>query len=115
MPRGSKPGERRGGRKKGTENKRTQALKALADKALEEGVTPLEVMLTTMRGLWAEANADPKRPLLAKRMQAVVIAEKVAPYVHPKLAAVTAKHDVTDPVKELLARVSGSALNPVDE
>ena len=36
MPRGSKPGERRGGRKKGTPNKLTDSLKAAIIGALEQ-------------------------------------------------------------------------------
>lgn len=99
MPAGLKPGERRGGRKKGVPNKRSVALREIADRALAEGVSPLDVMLTTMRDLWHDANAGPA-PNLGRRMQAVAIAEKVAPYLHPKLTAVDMKAAVSvDPDK----------------
>jgi hypothetical protein len=72
MP-GSKPGERRGGRKAGTPNKATAAREA---EIKAEGLTPLDYMLEVLR------NAE-ETP--ANRMWA---AEKAAPYVHPKLASV---------------------------
>jgi hypothetical protein len=59
--RGSRPGERRGGRKKGTRNKRT-----LAQIALAEGQeTPLDYLLTVMR----DETAD-----IDRRMAAAVAA-----------------------------------------
>lgn len=118
MPRGSKPGERRGGRKAGTPNKRTQVMREIADKALSDGVTPLEVMLTTMRDLWKDAvpQVEGARPNMAKAMQAVMIAEKAAPYVHPKLSSVDANvkgeistlsdEQVDARLAELLAKVA---------
>lgn len=72
MP-GSKPGERRGGRKAGTPNKATAAREA---KVKAEGLTPLDYMLQVLRN-------EEETP--ANRMWA---AEKAAPYVHPKLASV---------------------------
>lgn len=48
MPRGSKPGERRGGRKKGTRNKATADIKALAQQYTAEAVEVLaSVMVNT--------------------------------------------------------------------
>jgi hypothetical protein len=48
MPRGAKPGERRGGRSKNTPNKRTTELQALIDEAKAKGfIQPLEYMLTS--------------------------------------------------------------------
>jgi hypothetical protein len=75
--RGSRPGERRGGRKKGTPNKRTAALRAalLAEFKLSGG-TPLDVMLAVMR--------NPALPLQL-RFDA---AKKAAPFCHPKLAPI---------------------------
>ena len=72
--RGSRPGERRGGRKKGTPNKRTAALHAalLAEFKLSGG-TPLDVMLTVMRN-----------PALPLRLR-IDAAKKAAPFCHPKL------------------------------
>jgi hypothetical protein len=76
--RGSKPGERRGGRQKGTPNKRTQRLREATDKALQSGeaVSPQEFMLSLVN------NRELDVPL---RLEA---ARSVAPYVHPRLAQV---------------------------
>ena len=74
MPRGSNPGERRGGRKAGTPNKRTALLREAIAKG---GVSPLAFMLAQMR--------NPKNTL-AVRLDA---AKSAAPYVHPiRLASV---------------------------
>lgn len=71
MPRG---GKREGaGRKEGVPNKASAAREA---EVKASGLTPLDYMLTMLR----DENAPP-----ADRMWA---AEKAAPYVHPKLAAI---------------------------
>jgi hypothetical protein len=55
MPRGSKPGERRGGRQKGTPNKSTALKKvALSAASADPTITPLQFLLGVMR--------DPKAP-----------------------------------------------------
>lgn len=93
MPAGSAPGERRGGRQKGTPNRSTQLLAknaaAVAQNILTGDITPLEIMVRTMREIWGEAQreADPVRKRILK-IDACDLAEKVAPYVHPKLQAV---------------------------
>lgn len=74
--RGSAPGERRGGRKKGTRNKKNAALIEAIEKS---GITPLEYMLKTMR--------NPKMDV-SRRDD---MAKAAAPYVHPRLAAFMAK------------------------
>lgn len=85
MPRGgARPGA---GRKKG-QTPATKARKDLALRVASEGVTPLEIMTQTMRHLWDEATAG-DRLNLGKAMQACAMAEKVAPYMHPKLASTT--------------------------
>ena len=73
MPRGSKPGERRGGRTKGVPNKRTAETVA---KVEASGLMPLDYMLSVLR--------DPGAPV-EQRMDA---AHKAAPYVHARLTAV---------------------------
>ncbi len=73
MARGSAPGERRGGRRKGTPNKRTAEQR---EQIAASGLTPLEYMLGVMR--------DPKAPA-ARRDD---MAKAAAPYVHPKLSAI---------------------------
>lgn len=95
-------GARKGaGRKRGTVSQQTREKRELAAKVAAEGVTPLEVMTTTMRELWNQAQ--PPQPGAAmnmgKAMQAVVIAEKVAPYIHPRLSAVSAEVDLDAEVK----------------
>ena len=68
--RGSKPGERRGGRQKGSLNKRTEEVQREAAKG---GMLPLDYMLEVMR----DKQEDPRR-----RDE---MAKAAAPYVHPGL------------------------------
>src|ERR1700757_3866137 len=76
MPRGSKPGERRGGRQKGTPNKSTALKKAaLSAAAADPTMTPLQFLLGIMR--------DPKAPTELR----VQVARTAAPLVHGKLRA----------------------------
>jgi len=56
----------------------------LAAGVVDEAITPLEIMLITMRELWMEARLGVEGVDEAKRMQAVTLAQKVAPYVHAK-------------------------------
>ena len=99
MPRGGKrPGA---GRPKGAATKRTQELVNLA---LAEGVTPLEVMMTTMRAAWSEGNAE----------KAFEYAVHAAPYVHARLASTNMTVDdkrtpeqFTDAELEAFAAASG--------
>lgn len=53
---------------------------------MAEGVTPLEVMLGTMRALWATAWTAGEMDSAAAA-QASAIAKDAAPYVHPRLQA----------------------------
>ena len=74
MPRGSKPGERRGGRQRGTPNKATVAkAAALASASADPTITPLQFLLGVMR--------DPKAPTGLR----VQVARAAAPLVHGKL------------------------------
>jgi hypothetical protein len=61
---GSKPGERRGGRKRGTPNKASAARQA---EAAAEGVMPCEVMLANMR--FAYGRALELQAMLAKTVE----------------------------------------------
>ena len=74
MARGSKPGERRGGRQKGAPNKasveRQEAIAA-------SGLTPLDYMMSVLR----DETAD--------QMVRMDAAKAAAPYVHPKLTSGT--------------------------
>src|ERR1043165_7395423 len=72
-------GSRRGaGRPLGSKNRRTAEI---ARAAAVSGITPIEVMLGTMRELWAQGAAE--------------IAKDAAPYIHPRLASIdqTIKED----------------------
>lgn len=88
---GRRPGA---GRKKGSATKRTRAI---ADRAAREGITPLEVMLKTMRALVAKAErltktkAKPEKGTaspLELMVEAAAVAKDAAPYMHPRLSAV---------------------------
>lgn len=72
MPRGSAPGERRGGRRPGALNKKSREIAA---KAMSGGESPLEYMLRVMR----DSTADE-----ARRAD---MAKSAAPYMHPRLAS----------------------------
>ena len=73
MPRGSKPGERRGGRQKGTPNKSTALKKAaLAAASADPTLTPLQFLLGVMR--------DPQAPTDLR----IRVARAAAPLVHAK-------------------------------
>jgi hypothetical protein len=84
--RGSKPGERRGGRKKGTPNKATTAAAIRAEVAAS-GEIPLDYMLRVMRDETAEPT---RRDAMAKA---------AAPYVHPSLASVRHGGDEQNPLR----------------
>jgi hypothetical protein len=63
------------GRKPGSQTKRTRAI---AEKAAQEGITPLEVMLRSMREHYDAGRLD----------NAAAIAKDAAPYMHPRLQSV---------------------------
>jgi hypothetical protein len=75
---GKRPGA---GRKPGTANRKTREI---ADKAAADGITPLEVMLDTMRRLWDEATKGGKFDL-GKALAACAVGKDAAPYLHPRL------------------------------
>jgi len=62
--------------------------RALGDRSA--GVEPLDVLLTAMREAWNEGDVE----------AAVVIAEKAAPYRHPKLASTELKGDADNPIEQ---------------
>ncbi len=69
-------GARKGaGRKAGVLSTRTRAI---AEQAMAEGITPLEVMLHAMRAKFKEGDL----------VAAAALAKDAAPYVHPRLAAI---------------------------
>ncbi len=80
------------GRKPGIPNTKTRQLVA---EVQASGLTPLEYMLKVLRD---ETMASERRDWAA---------EKAAPYVHARLSAIEAKHDITDALADLLKAVDG--------
>lgn len=93
MARGSKPGERRGGRQKGTPNKLTAARQA---EIAATGETPLQYMIRVMRD---ETVDSERRDEMAKA---------AAPYVHPRLAAIEHSGEINKPAVVRAPPVSAS-------
>lgn len=80
---------KRGGRRPGSGRKKgsaTQKTRDIANRAAEEGLTPLEYMLSVMRDESLER---------AERMDA---AKSAAPYIHPKLSTTVLSGDEKNPV-----------------
>ena len=79
------PGGRRegAGRKPGTANKRTREI---ANEAAANGITPLEVLITSMRLAWQKSEEEQHAG--EHIHTAVSWAEKAAPYIHARIAAV---------------------------
>jgi hypothetical protein len=84
MPRGSKPGERRGGRQPGTPNKKTALVNAAFNAATSNpDLSPLDFLLGVMR----DASVSPELRIKA--------AQAAAPYVHAK----PGRSQATDPAE----------------
>lgn len=81
---GTRGGARKGaGRKPGSATQRTRVI---ADRAMADGLTPLEYMLKVMR-----TEPDPTlepRELASAIVMRFEAAKAAAPYIHPRLAAV---------------------------
>jgi hypothetical protein len=92
-------GKKTGGRKRGTPNRATTAVAIRAEVAAS-GETPLDYMLRVMRDESVESS---RRDEMAKA---------VAPYVHPKLAAVEQQisgKDGGDPIRMLIDQIDGTS------
>jgi hypothetical protein len=76
---GSRPGA---GRKPGSKTKKTAII---AQQARDAGISPLEVMLSTMRRLW-QLHLDSGDLGLA--VQASAIAREAAPFCHPRFCGI---------------------------
>jgi hypothetical protein len=77
-------GSRKGaGRKAGSATKKTREI---ADRAAEDGITPLEYMLQVMRSE-LDPELEPRDRLQAASMR-FEAAKAAAPYMHPRLAAI---------------------------
>jgi hypothetical protein len=85
---GKRPGA---GRRKGSLGQKTRVI---AERAAAVGITPLEVILCTMRSAWARASENGETVTsFQDALIAAAMAEKAAPYIHPRLAA--EKHEIT--------------------
>jgi hypothetical protein len=89
------------GRKTGSATKKTREI---ADRAAEDGITPLEVMLKTMRALVEKAervasDGQEEGERIVSPLQLLVeasaVAKDAAPYVHPRLSSIDMKAAVT--------------------
>src|SRR5665213_433482 len=85
-------GQRRGaGRKPGRVTIKTRAI---AEQLVDEGISPLEVQIRTMRALWKEAERDGEIIDFEKAVAACAVAKDAAPYLHPRLSNIEATVDV---------------------
>jgi hypothetical protein len=94
-------GARKGaGRKKGSATEKTREI---ADKAAQEGITPLEYMLEVMRS--DPPESDDARVMLSHAAMRFEAAKAAAPYIHPRLAAVEHSGGIT--VRSLSEELAG--------
>ena len=101
-------GPHRGGRVKG-QVAVTGRLRQRA--AAQAEVKPLDVMLQTLANRWKESLAceDPEEKKMMEAA-ACAVAEKVAPYLHPKLQATTLKGDAANPITLTLELATAAVL-----
>jgi len=96
-------GRKTGGRQKGSQNKRTEGKRVLIRQATGEGVTPLEVLLGSMRRAWESGLMHEKageHPSAEKyRHTACDYAVQAAPYMHPKLSNIKHEGDEDNPLR----------------
>jgi len=80
----------------------------LREKAKKLGADPLDVMIDEIRDLLLQAQnvKDDKR--LALRTQAVEVAAKLAPYLHPRLATIELTGDPNSPLQHVHARAAST-------
>ena len=96
------------GRKAKGQNKLTSFRQGMIAKAVQQGVTPLDVMIKAMREAWNKDDHE----------AAAKYAAMAAPYVHPKLASTELKVDdnrtadelSTDELERIAAAGRASAL-----
>jgi hypothetical protein len=102
---GKRPGA---GRPKGKPSQKTIARLKIAEHATAEGITPLDVMLQTMRALWDQDTAEAK-------LAACEIAKDAAPYIHPRLSAIEQNTTLKgDTLSALMAAIDGRTTGIAD-
>jgi len=72
---------------------------------------PLDILMQTMNERWeaAQAASDPEQRAKYQD-EACAVAEKIAPYMHPRLAATTLKGDDQNPLNLDLGFLTADAL-----
>lgn len=106
-------GKREGaGRKKGIANTKTREL---AERALQSGASPLEIILKDMRELDAAADAEPdKEKKRALRREAREAAKDAAPYTHPRLQPVDGRGSTDQSIVVKIMSFSALPVPPAD-
>src|SRR5262249_35575046 len=108
MPRGSQPGERRGGRQKGTPNKRTAALRACLV-ATDSGFDPYGQLEALAKELLREIEQErgspkPDRPRIDQLRDTLArVLRDMVPYKRPRLTATKVSGDKDYPLFDLSA------------
>ena len=106
-------GRKTGGRTAGTPNKKTLERLATVWRALQEGVTPLEIMIEMMQHHYARWKNPPEDQSDLETYKAAELAHQAArdcaPYCHARLQSIEHKAEVTMPTEmsktEFLRRV----------
>jgi hypothetical protein len=98
MPRGSAPGERRGGRKKGTPNRRTLMLKNAIGKYTDR---PRAIGSVDSIDFLTKIYQDEEQPLMVR----IDAARVVAPFERPRLRAMTSRESSTCPGADEISRL----------
>ena len=90
-------GQKTGGRKKGSRNKRTAAM---LDAVVKSGITPLDYMLEVMRKpIPEDAEPQVKAVMIGQRFEA---AKAAAPYVHNRLSSIEHAGKGGGPIKAVV-------------
>lgn len=88
----------------------TQTAKAALEEAVRAGIAPIPLKLRLMRHYWCLAvggkTDDPKAPIVdvVNAELAAIQANDIAPFIHPKMAAIQHSGDEDNPVALLFAK-----------
>jgi hypothetical protein len=73
---------------------RTKAVESVKRVWHDGQLMPLDVMVSTMRDIWKDGEIT-----MDEKIQACSIAEKCAPYLHPRLASTQVTADISGTIK----------------
>jgi hypothetical protein len=109
----------RGGRRAGAGRKPNVPNKASAKRerdAAASGTTPRDILLMSMRSLWAlaEENKSNKKAFAHYVRAAAAIAKDAAPYFHPRISTVEQAAS-TSPVKHMIEIIGGLPVGSTPE